>query len=166
MIVIKDAMVMIHLAKMTLLESSCKYFKDVMIPDLVYEEVIAGKEKGFLEVSVIESLINSKMIRVKKVKNENYLKKANEFNIQRGEAESLSLYWQEKANYLAIDDDNVRRKSSLLNLRIIGTPVIILILYRKRLIDKDKFRSSLHELKRIGWFSNAVIDKIMEEAER
>lgn len=48
--------------------------------------------------------------------------KANAFNIQRGEAEAVALYWQEEADLLATDDDNVRRKKDALRIKTIGTP--------------------------------------------
>ena len=161
--IIKDSMVVIHLAKITLLEKSCDYFKNVAIPEKVYEEVLAGKEKGYSEVSIIETLIINKKISMKKVGEETLLKKANEFNIHKGEAEAVALYWQNKADFLAIDDDNVRKKSTILNIRTIGTPSIILKLYKEKIIEKDKTINSLNELKKIVWFSNAIIDKILME---
>jgi predicted nucleic acid-binding protein len=161
--IIKDAMVIIHLAKITLLEKSCDYFKKVIIPEKVHNEVILNEEKH-QEIRIIKDLIKKHKLRVEKVKEEFLLKKANEFNIQGGEAESLALYWQEKADYLATDDDNVRRKSSALNIRIIGTPVLVLKLYKEEMIDKDKLIESTMKLKKIGWFSNAIIDKILMEA--
>lgn len=165
MMLVKDAMVMIHLAKITLLEKSCNYFNNVIIPKKVYEEIMAGKAFGYPDINVIEDMIMKNKIKVKMVKNKKYLARAVQFNIQGGEAEAVALYWQKKADYLATDDDNVRRKNLLLNLKLIGTPLIILILFKKKMINKDKFRNSLEELRKIGWFSNAVIDKILMEGE-
>ncbi len=158
--IVKDAMVVIHLAKITLLEKSCLYFKHVMIPEIVYEEIVAGKEKAYPEVRVIEDLIVQKKIKVQKV-NRKYVDKAKEFGIYRGEAEAVALCWQEKC-ILATDDDNVRKKSLMLDVKVIGTLAIVLKLYREKIIEKEKFEGSLGELRKIGWFSNAVIDKIME----
>ncbi|MEM5802279.1 MAG: hypothetical protein QXQ18_02765 [Candidatus Aenigmatarchaeota archaeon] len=161
--IIKDSMVVIHLAKITLLEKSCEHFKNVVIPEMVYKEILLGKEKGYPEVKIVEELIKEKKITVKRVKNKRVIEKILEFNIQRGEAEAVALYWEEKADYLATDDDNVRKKSVLLNINVIGTPAIILKLYRGKLIEKEKFEESLRELRKIGWFSDAVIDKILME---
>ena len=109
-------------------------------------------------------MIGKNKIRVIKIKKKQFIKKAEEFNIKRGEAEALALYWQEKASFLATDDDNVRKKSALLNIKVIGTPAIIFKLYQEKLIEKNKFNDSLSELRKIGWFSNAIIDKILMEA--
>ena len=54
-------------------------------------------------------------------------------------------------------------KSTILNIKMIGTPSIILKLYKEKIIEKDKTINSLNELKKIGWFSNAIIDKILME---
>lgn len=161
--IIKDAMVIIHLAKITLLESSCNYFKRVIIPKKVYEEIAIGKEKPYSDLNVVKELITKKKIIIKKVYNKRLLIKANEFNLHRGEAEAVALYWQEKADYLATDDDNVRKKSIVLNIKTIGTPAIVLKLYKEKTINKGKLISSLNELRKIGWFSNAVMDKILME---
>ena len=161
--IIKDAMVIIHLAKITLLEKSCNYFKKVIIPDKVYEEITAGKNKGYLELFIIDDLIKMKKIEVKKTNNKLYLKKLNEFNIHGGEAEAVALYFEERADYLATDDDNLRRKKDVLNIKIIGTPSIIITLFKEKNIEKDKFLDSVRKLKEIGWFSNSVIDKMLME---
>lgn len=160
--IVKDAMVIIHLAKITLLEKSCDYFKDIIISKLVYEEAVEEGKK-YPEAIIIKELVEKSTIKVKKVGNKMLVNKANQFNIQRGEAESVALYWQEKADLLATDDDNVRKKSAILNLNIIGTPVIVLKLYKENMIDKEKFKQSISQLRKIGWFSNAVLDKVLME---
>jgi len=165
MVIVKDAMILIHLAKLSVLEKSCSYFKKTIIPKLVYKEILKGKEKGFSDVHVILDLVKNKKITIKKIKDKSLIKKANQFNIQRGEAEVIALYWQEKAGLIATDDDNVRKKKTLLNIKVIGTPAIILALYKENIIDKNKIEQCLSELRNIGWFSAAVLDKILMEVE-
>ena len=161
--IIKDAMVVIHLAKITLLEKSCEYFKKVIIPKKVYDEIILGKEKGYAEVNIFEELITNNKLKIAEIENENLLKKTDELNIQGGEAEAIILYWENKAQFLATDDDNVRKKAKILELNVIGTPSIIVQLYREKKINKEKFIISIEKLKNIGWFSNTIIDKILME---
>ena len=166
MLVIKDTMVLIHLAKLSILEICCDYFKRVLIPELVYKEILKGEEKSFPDVPITLNLIENKKIMIKSITDENLIKKANEFNIQRGEAEVVALYWQEKANLIVTDDDNVRKKQVVLNLSIVGTPALILTLYKKKVIDKNKISQCISELRKIGWFSSTVLDKMMMEVER
>lgn len=165
MIVVKDSMVLIHLGKLSLLEKSCNYFGDVIIPKLVYDEISKGGDK-FPDAKIIIDLIKKKKIAVYNVKNKSLIKKANDFNIQRGEAESLALYWEKNADFLATDDDNVRKKRVLLDLKIIGTPAIMIRLYKNRIIKADKFKDAISELKKIGWFSNSVLDTMSLEVKK
>ena len=162
--IVKDSMVLIHLAKITLLEKSCKYFKKTIIPKRVFDEVTKCKEKNFVDIKIIVDLVERNEIKVIEIKNQKNLEKIKEFNIQGGEAEAVDLYWQENADYLATDDDNVRKKNLLLNIKLIGTPVIILKLYEKKIIDKNKFVESINKLKKIGWFNHMILDKILMEA--
>ena len=163
--IVKDAMVIIHLAKITLLEKSCDYFKEVIIPELVHSETVKMEDK-YTETIIIKDLIERDKIKVKKVANRSLMEKANQYNIQRGEAETVALYWQEKADFLATDDDNVRKKNILLSLNLIGTPSIIFRMYKKNIIDKKKFENSLSELRKVGWFSNAIIDRLLMEVSK
>lgn len=163
MIIIKDAMVLIHLAKLSILEKSCVYFNKVLIPQAVHQEILEGKEKNLSDAPIILGLVQNKKIIIKQIKDNNLIKKANQFNIQRGEAEAVALYWQEKANIIATDDDNVRKKKILLGINIIGTPVIILKLFKEKIIDENKAEQCISELRKIGWFSSAVLDKILME---
>ena len=160
--IVKDSMVLIHLAKITLLERSCEYFKKVIIPKKVYEEVVSCKE--YPDTEIIESLVTNKKISIIEVKNKKDIEKANQFNIQKGEAEAVALYWQENADFLATDDDNVRKKKEMLNINIIGTPIIILYLHKDRIITRDKFIESINKLRRIGWFNSSILDKLLLEA--
>ncbi|MFQ5531537.1 MAG: hypothetical protein ACE5ES_02885, partial [Candidatus Nanoarchaeia archaeon] len=107
--IIKDAMVIIHLAKITILEKSCEYFKKVLIPRKVYEEIMVGKKKGYGDVEIFLSLVESEKITIKEVKNRKKLDYIHKFNVQEGEAEAVALYWQEGADFIATDDDNIRK---------------------------------------------------------
>ena len=163
---VKDSMIIIHLAKITLLEKSCEYFRDVVISELVYKETVEAGGKEYPEAIIIKELIEKRKIKVKRINNKMLLNKVNQFNIQRGEAESVAIYWQENADLLATDDDNVRKKKILLKLKTIGTPSIILKLYNEKMIDKQKFNESISKLREIGWFSNAVLDKVLMEGSK
>lgn len=164
MLVVKDAMVLIHLAKTTLLEKSCGFFGHVIIPEEVFEEAVtAGLEQGYPDASLIQMLVSGGQIGVKPVTEKGLLERAYQCNIQGGEAGAVALYWQEKADRLASDDDNVRKKGGALDINLIGTPAILLALYRKKLITRQKALEAVKTLKKIGWFSTAVLDMVILE---
>lgn len=164
MIAVKDSMVIIHLAKTSLLETACSYFGNVIIPErIVWETVSRGMERGYGDALIIHTLIERKKIMVKKITDAALLRRAYQFNIQGGEAEAVALYWQEKADLLATDDDNVRKKRVTLEIQVIGTPAIILALYRKKMVTKEKIVDAINTLREIGWFSSAILDSMMME---
>lgn len=159
MLVIKDAMVLIHLAKTSLLEASCEMFGKVVIPELVQEEV---SKREYPDTIIIKGLIEKRKIAVK-IPSRHSVAKANQFNIYRGEAEAVALYWESGADYIATDDDNVRRKKEILGLKLIGTPSILLRLYQEQKVNASKINGAIKKLKEIGWFSNTIWDKIRLE---
>ncbi|MEM3126499.1 MAG: hypothetical protein QW331_00310 [Candidatus Woesearchaeota archaeon] len=164
MMMIKDSMVLIHLAHSSVLHDSCGFFGKVLIPLSVEEEVVQkGKEKNYADAFVVEQAIKEGKIIVKEIKNKDLVKKVDEFNIFGGEAESVALYWQEKADLLATDDDNVRKKKDILLLNLIGTPAILLTLYKNKRISKEKMNIAIKRLREYGWFSSTVLDKLMLE---
>lgn len=165
--IVKDSMVLIHLAKTTLLEKSCDMFRDVIIPERVHEETVSeGKRKGYDDSIIIESLVGKGKINIKAVKDKDVLAQLADLNVHGGEAEAVALYWQEKAGMIASDDSNVLRKRHILGINLIGTPSILLTLYKNKKIDKDKLKASIKRLREIGWFNNTILDKILMEAER
>ncbi|MBI2141392.1 hypothetical protein HYU16_03120 [Candidatus Woesearchaeota archaeon] len=162
MLAVKDATVLIHLAKISLLERSCIHFKDVITPKLVYKEVRKGIEKGYADAVVVVEAVRRNLIRVKKVRKK-LVKKCNAFSIYGGEAEAVALYWQEKASILATDDDNVRKKAAIISINVAGTPAILLRLVKNGNIGKEKFKESISELRKVGWFSEALLDRVLME---
>ncbi|MFH1915685.1 MAG: hypothetical protein ABIJ21_00320 [Nanoarchaeota archaeon] len=164
MMIVFDAVALIHLAKLTILEKVCTI--DIMlIPELVHQEVLEGKKKGYPDVPIMLDLIEKKKIIVKKTE-ASKVKKLLQFNVQGGEAEAIILYQQENARWLVTDDDNVRKKAVILDIRVIGTPSLIIHVYKKNLITKEKTVQSIRELQKIGWLSQAVIDQLHDEVEK
>lgn len=166
MLVVKDAMVLIHLARLTLLERACDYFGTVAIPERVFDEtVVAGREHDYSDAEIIAESIDAEGIEVVAVDADGCFERAKQFNLHAGEAAAVALYWQRDADLLASDDDNVRSKRTLLDLALVSTPAILLDLYEADYIGAEKLRRALAGLREIGWFSDAVIDKIKLEAE-
>lgn len=165
MLVVKDAMVLIHLTKLTLLETACGHFGDVAIPTRVKQETVdAGREHGYPDATLIAEVIDDGWIEVYEVETTELLRRARQYNIQGGEAEAVALYWERDADLLATDDDNVRSKQTVLDLELVGTPALLLDLFEAETIDAEKLARALETLRDVGWFSTAILDKIALEA--
>jgi len=167
MIVVKDSMILIHLAKMQILADSCQYFGNVLIPTKVYEEtVINGKRKGHPDALIVEQTINNNLIKIKRVKNKDKVDNLRLFGLHLGEAKAVALYFQEKAEFLATDDDTCRKNRIILGINIIGSPAIVIILFRKALITRKKALDCVSALETIGWFDTEVIHEMKRQIEK
>lgn len=166
-LIIKDSMVLIHLAKMGILENSCDYFNEVVIPEAVFNEtVVEGKKSSHLDAAIIEQMIKLKKIKVKSIKNKNKIKEYLKYGLHYGEAEAIELYFQEDADILASDDDVIRKNRALLNINLIGTPAVLIILLRKKGITKRKAIDACEILESIGWFHEDLILELKNQIEK
>ena len=167
MIVVKDSMILIHLAKMQILTDSCQYFGNVLIPTKVYEEsVIKGQKKGHPDALIIEQTIQSNLIRIKGIVNNEKIVNLRLFGLHLGEAEAVALYFQEKAQFLATDDDTCRKNRIILGINIIGSPAIVLMLFRKALITRKKAIDCVLALETIGWFDTEIMHEMKRQIDR
>lgn len=164
MLVIKDSMILIHLAKMSVLESACNFFKEVLIPRKVFEEtVLMGKEKEYPDAIIIEELIKENLIVVKEIRNKEKLDSVEKYGLGAGEAEAVMLYHQENADFLFTDDDVCRKYRGMLNVNVLGTPAIIMILFQNNIITHAKAIQSINLLSEIGWFERELLFELTQK---
>ncbi len=167
MIIVKDSMILIHMAKMQILTDSCRHFGNVVIPTRVYEEtVINGKKKDHPDALIIEQAISSDLIEIREVKDQKKVDNLRIFGLHLGEAEAVALYFQERAQFLATDDDTCRRNRIILGISIIGSPAIVIMLFRNSLITKSKALDCVSSLATIGWFDMEVIHEMKRQIEK
>lgn len=164
MLVVKDSMVLIHLAATSVLQYACVMFGKVIISPVVHREVVEkGIDMSRPDAYVVKKLEDTKHIGVVSVGDRKLMTELAKYGLRGGELESVALYFQEKADLIASNDDKVRGLQLILNLNLISSPEIVLVMARGEVISKEKALESLLQLKRIGWFSPAVIDMIVEE---
>jgi len=167
MLVVKDSMVLIHLAAISVLHEACVMFGKVIISPAVHREVVEkGIERSRPDAYVVKKLEDSKHIGVVTVVRRKLMTELAKYGLKGGELESVALYFQEKADLIASNDDKVRGLQLILNLDLISSPEIVLVMARGKVISKEKALESLLQLKRIGWFSPSVIDMIAEEVRK
>lgn len=160
--IIADSMVVIHFAKITLLEALASCF-EVMIPKKVYEES-AANQKRFPDAAIIAALVEKGKIKVIEA-SEAVVREMRRFGIMKGEAEAVAAFKEGKGGLLASDDDAVRRNSIILDLKLVGMPALLVWLYKKQKIPREKTIQSLSELKKLAWFESGLIDRIIVEVE-
>lgn len=156
--VIFDASTLILLAKIDMLGFFVSDFHGmVLIPEKVRAEVCI--EGGREETSLIVKLIKDKKITVSKAKNTKLVRKLMEdFAIDAGEAEVLTLALQGKAAIVATDDRNAIRACKILKIDFTNAIAVLIRAFEKKLIDKDEAIIKLQELESVARYNRAIIE--------
>ena len=158
-----DSCSIILLAKATVLESMCKKY-DLAVAKTVYGEVLKGKDKKFMDALLTEKLVKEKKINVKTAINAKLVNKlVRDFNLGKGEAETLALVISGECDAIVTDNKQGRKSALMHGLKLIGSIDVISALYSLKLIDKNKAQDGLMKLREFGWFQEYLIDNAMEE---
>ena len=155
--IVFDSSTLILLAKTDLLELFVLDFHEkILIPSKVRTEVCIEKRE---ETPLIVKLIKDKRIEVLEAKNSRQIKKfMDDFNIDSGEAEALTLAIQEGAGIVATDDRNAIRACKILKLEFITAIAVLIRAFEKKLIDRDEAVVKLQKLKSVGRYSRTIIE--------
>ncbi|MBI3583325.1 MAG: hypothetical protein HY096_05155 [Nitrospinae bacterium] len=160
--IVFDSSTLILLAKIDILELFISNFHGkVLIPEKVRLEVFAGSGEERL---LIGKLMEDKRIMTLKVRNSRQIKKLmDDFNIDAGEAEALTLAIQEGANIVATDDRNAIRACKLLNIDFITAVAVLIRAVEKTLIGKDEAIIKLQKLQSVGRYSKEIINDAIKQ---
>ena len=152
--IIFDSSPLIHLTQIGKLKYIISVFKNVVIPQAVYEEVVEkGIKFGYSDAILIRNLENEKQILKMKTKKHdptlvNFL--------HDGEIEVLQLgeeYAHKKKCLIVMDEKKGRMVAEQRNIPFISTAGLILLLLRHKLIKYDLYSSNLAKYTSNGWFS-------------
>ncbi len=130
-----DASSFIYSLKMDWIEGLKRLYKELVITNSVYEEVILeGKKKGKPDAFIGEKLINQKEIQIHQLKVNSQIN----IGLGDGETETILNSIELKCNCL-IDDKKAIRIAESFNLKVISVPISLLDAYKQKLIDDHKF---------------------------
>jgi len=159
--IVADSCSIILLAKSTILERASEIYK-INITEDVLKEVIKGKDKMFIDALITERLIKENKLNIISY-NKNIAKKLlGDFNMGIGEASTIAAALKQKC-IIATDNKQGRKVATINNLNIVGSPDIIVSLWKKKKVSKEKAFESLEILKREGWYNNYIIEKALED---
>jgi predicted nucleic acid-binding protein len=163
-VIIFDASTLILLAKIDILETFALNFpEELVIPSGVKEEAC---RKEVEETPLIKNLLRRNTIRVLKVKDSKIVKRLmDDFHINGGEAEAVSLALQEKALIVATDDRNAIRACKMLKIDFTTAIAILIRTFEKNLIDRDEAMIKLQKLEVIARYSRAIMVDARERIE-
>lgn len=152
MIIVSDSCSLILLEKADLLETLANK-NELIIPNRVFEEAVEeGLKRNFMDAAKISQLIKNKKIAVKEV----FEKKDFPISLGSGEKEAIELFYQENADRIIADDKKVLNLCGILKIPYLTVHSVLLGLFEKGLLDKEKAKRSLEILNREGRYQNEI----------
>ena len=154
--VIFDSSTLILLARTEVLEVFITNFTgQVLIPEKVKEEVLVKDGTEMLQVA---ALIEGGQISVLRVSDRKLLQKlVEDFNIDLGEAEAITLALQKRGAMVATDDRNAIRACKLLKIDFITAIAILIRAAEKKLFSRSEALLKLEKLEAIGRYKKSII---------
>lgn len=131
---------------------------------MVYLETVEkGKEKGLLDAYLIEKNVNNGKIQIIIVK-EKYKKDIEKlYGITKGENETICLSLQKNAKLILSDDKKCINTCKTLGFKFAISADVVVALYTKKRITKDKAIEALNKLENIGWLKKEIIESRKKE---
>lgn len=162
--VVIDACSVILLAKSSVLETLAKW-REVIVTEGVYNEVLEGKDKKILDALLLERLVEEKKITIEnKIKKEVVQKFTKDFGLGLGEAESVALALESDAVVIT-DNKQGRKAAKVQGLQLTGSIETVIALHKTKSIDKEKAINAIKVLKKAGWFQDYLIEEAMGDVQ-
>lgn len=155
MTIISDATSLILLAKAGLLETFAGRNK-IIVPRLVYEEVIKGKDNGREDSMLVERLAAEKKLLVSLPKKSAKNKIEKLFNLRGGELETIAVAFGQRHTILS-DDKKCLNAAKALNIDSITSLDVVVAMHKKGVISKEKATDCLDKLEEYGWYARDLI---------
>lgn len=125
-------------------------FKEIVVPDPVYTEIIAGPDGDFAK----EQLPSTAWLTRKAV---DFNMTVAAWNLGAGESSVFSFALENPVHVAVVDDLSARRCARTLNIRTIGTGALMVLAKRRGLIKS--VRSHLGLLRDAGlYLSDSIVD--------
>ena len=158
--VVLNSSVIIALSTLGYFNKLKQIFKEILIAKAVYEEICI-KGRGLIGERELLEAVKNNIIIVKDVKNR-LLVNALVDPLAMGEAETITLASEERADHIVIDDKLARRRTKSMKLNVIGTLRILRLMYDAKFIDKHELIKALEKLKETGFrISEDITNRVL-----
>ena len=158
-----DACTVILLAKAGVLEDLVKAHT-TFIPEGAYKEVVEGKKDMLADALITERLVGERLLEVVKSKDTKMLQKLEgDFGLGKGESETINIYFEKKLDAVATDNRQGRKTAKIHAIPLLGSPEIIVHLFKVGKIDRAKALLALKSLEEFGWFDGYLLEKAKDD---
>lgn len=166
--VVSDAGPLMALAKVGQLDLLFRLSPKIWTPPAVYEELVpAGLRLGAPDARLLEDCYRSEQIEIRAPES---MPVEGELLLGPGEAQSIRLALEERADWLLVDDSDARRaatdqlRAAGLETRIMGTLGVIVMGYQERQISREMALNTVEALTARPdiWISAALARRIRD----
>jgi len=159
-VVVANSSVLIHLSRINLLNLLKDLFGKIYIPEAVYHEVVTeGRGKSGADVVERANWIKTEPVRNRVLVN--YLST----ELDHGESEAIVLAMELKADLILLDESEARKIARSLGLNTKGTIGVLLLAWRKGLLDD--IEKVINELVSKGfWLKETIRTKLLQEIKK
>lgn len=152
--VVSNTTPIISLLKIGKLEILKDLYEEIYIPQEVYSEIEAGKNKKYYL-----NLLEVEWIRIEQIQDKKSV--AYFLDLDKGEAEAIILATESEADLILLDEALGRYHAKHAGLKVTGTIGILIKAKKQGLISELK--PLLFELREKGvWLSESLIERILE----
>ncbi len=144
---------LIYLAKAKALRLLFEVYKEIIIPEAVYGEVVVtGLEKGFRDAELVKAAIEEGSIRVEEAPSKD-VKRILKYApmLHKGEAEVLALALRRKPCHVLLDDRVARLVARILGLEAHGTLYVVTVAAARKIITVKEALKVLDSLVASGF---------------
>ena len=160
--IIVDACTIILLAKASILEA-CTESYTVHASDYVADEVLEGKKRLYDDALLVERLLADGKITLTKSDTILTTHVMKDFIMGKGEASCISTAIKNKDWAVATDNRQGRKAARIHNLKLLGCLSLVIAMYKRKKIDKEKAMQSLSILQKSGWYHPSLIERAKED---
>lgn len=155
--VIVDSSPLIVLLKSDLENILLALFDEVLLPEAVWQEILAGRD-GDAAKQKLPFILWLKRVHISKTNSltENY-------NLGTGETAVLNLALENFGSRVVLDDSAARKCAKDLNIKFIGTGGLLILAKQKGLIPSVS--DALEKVRKNGlWLSESIIEMLKQKA--
>ncbi len=161
---VSNTSTLVLLAKIDCLEELISISPPIEIPAQVKEEALF--EKDSYDAKRIHHLIEENKIKTVEVKSPQIRRVLAEFRLDEGEAAAYVLFDRKKHTAILTDDGELIKLCKLQNIPFICAMAVIIRLYEKKVLSKEKALEKLDGLNRIGRYSKELYEHFREEVNK
>jgi len=163
---VSNASPLIYLAKIKRTRILPRLFQEILVANRVYEEtVVRGRELGYEDANLIDELVQTGFIRVKKVRPERGFLAG--FPIDEGEKRTIQLALNEKISTVIADERKARIAAEIFALKPLGTIGVLLLAVKQGIITRKQVKEDVLKLVRKGYrIREEILLTILKELEK